>query len=165
MQKPLISILTPFKNTGEFLPECLDSIVAQTYTNWELLIVDDNSTDNSFEIVKSYQKKDNRVKLFYNSGNGIIDALRLAYSKSRGTFITRMDSDDIMHKHKLEVLSENLIKKGKGHVAIGLVKYFSAEGISDGYTKYEKWILQQANIEQPDIEEKQGLKLVAGSTK
>lgn len=140
MQKPLISILTPFKNTGDFLPECLNSIISQTYANWELLIVDDNSTDNSFEIVKSYQKKDDRIKLLSNPGEGIIEALRHAFSKSSGNFITRMDSDDVMHENKLEVLSQNLIKKGNGHVAVGLVKYFSNEGISDGYAKYETWI-------------------------
>ena len=140
MQNPLISILTPFKNTGEFLPECLDSIVAQTYTNWELLIVDDNSIDNSFEIVSTYQKKDNRIKLLSNPGQGIIEALKHAYSKSSGELITRMDSDDIMHENKLEILYKNLADKGRGHIAIGLVKYFSDEGISEGYAKYETWI-------------------------
>ena len=140
MQNPLISILTPFKNTGEFLPECLDSIIAQNYSNWELLIVDDNSTDNSFEIVKTYQNKDDRIKLFSNPGEGIIEALRYAYTKSSGDLITRMDSDDVMHENKLEILYKNLAEKGKGHVAIGMVEYFSDQGISEGYAKYERWI-------------------------
>lgn len=136
----LISILTPFKNTAEFLPECIASIQNQTYKNWELIIVDDDSTDNSFNIVRTFAKSDSRIKLLKSSGNGIIEALRLAFSKSSGNYITRMDSDDIMTPNKLEALANNLTKYGKKHVATGLVKYFSADGISDGYRKYEKWL-------------------------
>ncbi|GAA4885499.1 glycosyltransferase [Flaviramulus aquimarinus] len=140
MQKPLISILIPFKNTTAFISNCLLSIQNQTYTNWELLIIDDASTDNSYTIVKQFAEHDNRIKLIKNSGNGIIDALQLAFSKSKGEFITRMDSDDIMYPKKLEVLSTNLLKFGKQHIAIGLVNYFSEEGIKEGYKSYEIWL-------------------------
>ncbi|RLJ60922.1 glycosyltransferase involved in cell wall biosynthesis [Lacinutrix venerupis] len=140
MQQPLISILIPFKNTELFLGECLDSIINQTYSNWELLIIDDNSTDNSYSLVESYTKKNTRIKLFKNEGSGIINALKLAFSKSKGTYITRMDSDDIMPNIKLETLLKNLQQHGKRYIATGLVSYFSAEGISDGYRKYETWL-------------------------
>ena len=96
MQKPLISILTPFKNTAHYLSECVYSILNQSYTHWELLIVDDGSSDNSYDIVNAFAEKDNRIKLFKNQGSGIIDALQLAFNNSRGNYITRMDSDDIM---------------------------------------------------------------------
>lgn len=140
MQNKLVSILTPFKNTAEFLPECLDSILVQTYENWELLIVDDHSIDSSFQIVSDYASRDSRIKLLKNKGTGIIDALRLAFKNSNGTYITRMDSDDIMTPNKLEVLVNKLEEYGKGYVAVGQVKYFSDVGISDGYSKYEQWI-------------------------
>lgn len=140
MQKPLISILTPFKNTAVFLEACIRSILAQSYLNWELLIIDDGSTDNSYDVVKQYCEKDARIKLFKNEGNGIIDALQLAFTKSNGSYITRMDSDDIMHPKKLETLLNNLQTYGKKHVAIGLVKYFSENGISNGYARYETWL-------------------------
>ena len=121
MQSPLISILTPFKNTAKYLNDCLNSIINQTHTNWELLIVDDTSTDNSYNIVLEFSKKDTRIKLFKNNGSGIIDALKTAYNNSNGEFITRMDSDDIMPTNKLEIMAKSLIEKGKGHVALGLV--------------------------------------------
>ncbi|MFV0540940.1 MAG: glycosyltransferase family 2 protein [Aestuariibaculum sp.] len=140
MQEPLVSILTPFKNTEVFIEDCIISIVNQTYTNWELIIVDDGSTDGSFDIVYAYTKKDKRIKLLKNKGNGIIDALRLAFKSSNGNYITRMDSDDIMPEYKLEILLKNLLQNGKGHVATGLVAYFSDKGISDGYKKYEDWL-------------------------
>ena len=140
MKPPLISILIPFKNTANFLPECITSVIGQNYSNWELIIIDDNSTDASFSIVESYANTDSRIKLFKNTGQGIIEALRLALHKSTGELITRMDSDDIMTPNKLEVLSKNLIKHGKGHLAVGQVKYFSETGIGEGYAKYEKWL-------------------------
>ncbi|OEJ98740.1 glycosyl transferase family 2 [Flavivirga aquatica] len=140
MQASLISILIPFKNTEAFIAECLESILKQTYINWELLIVDDSSTDNSYKIVKQFAAKDNRIKLLKNSGNGIIDALQLAFKHTNGEFITRMDSDDIMRRNKLETLVNNLLKYGKQHVAVGLVHYFSDDGVKDGYKSYEVWL-------------------------
>lgn len=140
MQNPLVSILIPFKNTASFLDECLNSILKQTYKNWELIIVDDNSTDDSFNIVNIFAKADERIHLYKNSGSGIIDALRLAFSKSSGDFITRMDSDDIMHPEKIDTLVSNLLKYGKQHIAIGLVHYFSEKGIKSGYKSYEVWL-------------------------
>jgi len=140
MQNELISILIPFKNTKTYLVECLDSIINQSYQHWELLIVDDHSIDNSYDIVLAYTEKDKRIKLFRNHGNGIIAALQLAFSKSSGDYITRMDSDDIMHTEKLQLMIADLKTHGKKHIALGLVKYFSANGIGDGYAKYESWL-------------------------
>lgn len=140
MQAPLISILIPFKNTAEYLPECLDSILAQSYSHWELVIVDDHSTDISCSIVADYAKKDARITLYKNEGSGIIEALRMAFSNSTGAFITRMDSDDIMSLNKLEVLSKSLKAHGRQHIALGLVKYFSEYGLGEGYSNYEKWL-------------------------
>ncbi|MEP5340638.1 MAG: glycosyltransferase family 2 protein [Algibacter sp.] len=140
MQNTLISILIPFKNTETFIDACITSILKQSYTNWELLIVDDGSTDSSHIIVDAYAKKDNRITLLKNSGNGIIDALRLSFKTSKGDLITRMDSDDVMTFNKLEVLASRLLNHGKQHVALGLVNYFSETGIKDGYRNYEIWL-------------------------
>lgn len=140
MQKPLISILTPFKNTENYLTECLGSILLQSYKNWELLIIDDGSSDDSYSIVENYAKSDSRIKLTKNDGSGIIDALKLAFKQSKGDYITRMDSDDVMSPDKLEVLLNKLLSYGRHHLAVGLVNYFSEEGISDGYERYENWL-------------------------
>ena len=140
MQEPLISILTPFKNSSQFLKTCIVSIINQTYTNWELLIVDDHSTDESHKLVASFAQKDNRIKLFRNNGQGIIDALKLAFTNSSGQLITRMDSDDIMVTDKLEIMSEQLKSFGKGYIALGLVNYFCEGTVGEGYSNYEKWL-------------------------
>ena len=135
-----ISVLMPFKNTAGFLEECLNSLLGQTYHNWELMAVDDHSTDHSKSILHKYAAEDSRITVLSNKGRGIIPALRTAYYHSSGTFITRMDSDDIMKSIKLEFMVRSLKNTGKGHVALGLVEYFSEHGISDGYARYEKWI-------------------------
>lgn len=140
MQNPLVSILIPFKNTACFLPACLDSILNQEYTHWEVLAVNDHSMDGSLEVVKGFAQKDRRIQVLGNGGTGIIDALRTAYAKSRGALITRMDSDDVMCPNKLQVLVRSLVKNGKGHLAVGQVRYFSDRGISNGYERYEQWL-------------------------
>lgn len=140
MQSPLVSILIPFKNTARFLPECIGSILAQTYENWEVLAVDDHSTDDSQAFLKSYAQTDSRFQIFTNVGQGIIEALRTGYAKSTGLFITRMDSDDIMAPNRLEVMVASLLEHGKGHLAVGQVNYFSHRGISNGYARYEQWL-------------------------
>ena len=71
--------------------------------------------------------------MFKNSGSGIIEALRLAYSKSTGEVITRMDSDDIMSLDKLKVLKTNLENLGLGYIALGKVKYFSEKPLGEGF--------------------------------
>ena len=142
MQQPLVSILIPFKNTEAFLNQCLDSILEQKYENWEVLAVNDESSDGSRNLVNSYAKNDSRIQLFDNEGSGIIEALRTAYKQSQGQFITRMDSDDIMTEEKLKIMVESLLANGKGHLAVGQVRYFSHRGISNGYQRYEQWLNQ-----------------------
>lgn len=140
MQQPLVSILIPFKNTEDFLEECLNSIIDQSYQNWEVLAVNDHSNDSSKSVLEKHSEQDSRIKVFENEGLGIIPALRKAYSESKGKLISRMDSDDIMTPDKLDEMVESLLKFGKGHLAVGQVKYFSDRGISDGYDRYEKWL-------------------------
>jgi len=140
MHTPLVSIVIPFKNTENYLEDCLNSILKQTYSNFEVLAVDDSSTDSSKEIVRTFSTKDSRIKVFDASGVGIIPALQLAYSKAEGLFITRMDADDIMTPNKLDIMVNALLKNGEKHLAIGQVTYFSKQGISNGYFRYEQWL-------------------------
>ena len=140
MSTPIVSILIPFKNTANYLEDCLESILKQTFTSWEVLIVDDRSTDDSRIIVQRYTDLDSRIHLLNNQGNGIIDALRTAYSHVKGTLITRMDSDDIMMENKLMKLQKSLQKYGRGYLATGKIRYFSKTGIGDGYKRYQDWL-------------------------
>jgi len=135
---PLVSILMPVKNASEYLRDCLDSILSQTLPNWELVCVDDHSSDSSVEVLQAYARGEDRFKIFENQGIGILPALKLALDQARGTFVTRMDADDIMKPSKLELL---MAKLQECDVSIGLVEYFRQDGVlGDGYKKYEQWL-------------------------
>ncbi len=136
----LVSILIPFKNTELFLPECIASIQNQTHLEWEVIAVDDHSSDKSRQILQSCANKDPRIKVLTNTGNGIIMAMRTAYTASSGRFITRMDSDDVMKPEKIRTMVSALQNSGPGKMALGKVRYFSASGISNGYRRYEVWL-------------------------
>ena len=140
MTKGLVSIVMPVKNANQYLEECIDSILKQSERNWELIAVNDHSTDDSFQMLKKYAEKDNRVRTLNSDGEGIIDALKTAYKASLGEFIHRMDADDIMPEIKLAELKKILIAAGAGHVATGKVKYIAKDGIGEGYLKYEQWL-------------------------
>ncbi len=140
MHRAKVSILMPVKNTARFLNQCLDSILNQSLKEWELIAVDDNSEDDSFAILNAYTEKDTRISIFRNNKKGIITALQLAYQQSTAQFITRMDSDDIMEPDKLELLLKKLQFKGDGHLAIGLVNYFSDAKLGEGYANYANWL-------------------------
>ena len=140
MSQPLVSILVPFKNTESYILECLNSILNQSYNNFEAIFIDDASCDLSYTIVENFTETDTRFKLRKNKGNGIINALQTAYSQCKGDYITRMDSDDIMTPNRLDVMLNKLKKHGKKHLAVGQVKYFRADGLSDGFARYEQWL-------------------------
>lgn len=104
MVESLISIITPCYNSSKYISQMIESVIVQTYPNWELLITDDCSTDNSREIVKEYCKKDPRIHLFQldiNSGAGV--ARNNSIEKAQGRYIAFCDSDDLWKPRKLEV--------------------------------------------------------------
>ena len=140
MVNSLVSILIPFKNVEDYFEECLKSIQNQTYKNWEVIAINDNSRDNSLQIANRFAAEDNRFKIFSNEESGIITALRKAYQNSNGKFISRMDADDHMTKDRIKVMVDSLLNEGQGTLAVGKVKYFSKAGVNDGYDRYEKWL-------------------------
>lgn len=137
-----VSILIPAKNESAFIHDCLSSIYEQDFLDWEAIVVDDHSEDDTAEIIAEFTSVDDRFKLLTNKGTGIINALRTAYSHSSGSLITRMDADDIMRPNKLSLLSNKLEQFGKGHLAVGGVHYFSAGEVKSGFRNYEQWLNQ-----------------------
>lgn len=136
--KPKASVILPVKDTAKYLPDCLDSILAQSYHNWELIAIDDFSSDNSFQTLKEYAKKDERIKVYQADKPKLIPVLKQAYRLSKGDLITRMDSDDIMPEDKLELMVK---AAEKGHVVTGKVEYFTDEGeLGEGFKKYADWL-------------------------
>ena len=106
--RPSVSVIMPVKNAMPYLSACLDSILNQTFKDWELIAVNDGSDDDSEETLLAYARSDSRICVYNNSGTGIIPALQLAYKKSSGNYIHRMDADDLMLPEKLQSLLDLL---------------------------------------------------------
>ncbi len=98
----LVSIITPCYNSEKYLVATIDSVLQQTYQNWELLITDDGSTDASVAIIEKYINKDSRIKLFKISNGGAAVARNNSIKQAKGSYIAFLDSDDIWIPTKLE---------------------------------------------------------------
>ncbi len=105
MTSPLISILVPVYNVEAYIRRCMDSILAQTFQDYEVIVVDDCGTDQSMAIVEEYAAQDNRIRVLHHEQNmGLMWTRRTGYQVARGEYITFVDSDDELPHNALEVL-------------------------------------------------------------
>ena len=147
-QHPLVSIIMAAKDTAPYLPGCIESIISQTYKNWELIAINDHSSDRTPDIIKWYADKDDRIKLFHSKRHKLIPTLKEGYAEAKGELINRMDSDDSMPQDKLEVLVNEWLKYGKGHIVAGGTEHFVDKGeVGDGFRRYEEWLNEVAREE------------------
>ena len=107
----LISIIIPLFNQEKFLNETLESVLSQTYSDWECLIIDDGSTDNSAEVAKKWVEKDNRFKYFFKNNSGVSAARNFGLKNAKGDYIQFLDSDDFLYKEKLSLSMQIIIEK------------------------------------------------------
>lgn len=101
-----ISVIIPVYNAEKYLKTCLDSLISQTYANYEVLCVDDGSTDHSLNILRFYEKKDNRIKVFTQENAGPAAARNKALEYATGDYISFVDADDYLVENAFEILSE-----------------------------------------------------------
>ncbi len=90
----MISIIIPAYNADDYLANTVESVLNQTYPDFELLLIDDGSTDHTHEIVQSFQNRDNRIKYYYKPNGGVSSARNLGIEKAKGESFTFLDSDD-----------------------------------------------------------------------
>lgn len=98
----IVTVIVPAYNYANFIGECLDSVLSQTFKSWECIVIDNGSTDNTQEIVKSYSNKDGRIKYHYTNQKGVSLARNLAVSLSQGTYLLPLDADDKIDPTYLE---------------------------------------------------------------
>ena len=128
-----VSIITPLYNSEKYIAKTIESVQRQTYTNWEMIIVDDCSTDSTCEIVRKLSQNDERIKLFRQAKNTGAGAARTrAMQESTGRFIAYLDADDIWKPRKLEKQVQFMVEKG---CAFSCASY---EVIDDDGNKKEK---------------------------
>jgi len=136
--KPLVSIIMPCYNAEHLINQSIDSVLAQTYDNWELLITDDSSTDNSVEVIERYCEKDPRINLLVSKQNqGIAKTRNLSIESAKGRFIAFLDNDDLWMPDKLEKQVNFMLEKGYAFT------YTSYELIDNDGASMNKVILTQ----------------------
>lgn len=124
MNTPIISIIMSVYNGEKYLSQSIESILRQTFKDFEFIIVDDASTDSSYRIIQEYAKSDERIIIIKNPSNlGLAQSLNIALSHARGNFIARMDADDIALENRLEA-QLSYLKENPEIVLIGSSVYF-----------------------------------------
>ena len=116
---PIISVIVPVYNTEKYLNRCIDSILSQTFSDFELLLIDDGSTDGSGAISDEYEKIDSRVRVFHKANGGVSSARNMGIQASRGEFLLMLDSDDWLSLDAIEVLLRNQKEKNADCVIFG----------------------------------------------
>ena len=107
----LISLIVPVYNVSNYLRKCIDSIISQTYTSLEIILVDDGSTDDSGNICDYYSKCDSRIKVIHKKNGGLSDARNTGIEYATGLYIGFIDSDDYIDNHMIEFLYNACIKE------------------------------------------------------
>jgi len=136
---PVVSILMPVRNEQRFLPAALRSLAAQTLKDWELVAVDDGSTDETPRILAEAAAGDPRIRVLECAGQGLVPALNAGLASCRAPLVARMDGDDIAHPARLATQATFL----KGHPHVGLVacsfRHFPRQHVGMGMAGYEQW--------------------------
>lgn len=137
--KPRISILMPVRNEERYLHAALNSLYRQTLAEWELLVVDDGSSDATASILAQAARSDERVRVIRRTGGGLVAALNAGLEACRGPLLARMDGDDICHPRRLELQANYLdAHPDTGLVACGF-RHFPRTGLKRGMLAYETW--------------------------
>lgn len=129
MESPLVSIIIPIYNAQTFLKQAIDSVLKQTYPHFELLLIDDGSTDNSPKICLDYQKRDNRVKVFLKANEGILKTRLYALSHCVGEYICFIDADDWVIPDYLKVLVGKVLEYKVDLVCINAYRILDKWGL------------------------------------
>jgi len=126
-QRPLVSVIVPTYNYGHLISETLISVKSQTYENWECLVVDDGSTDNTSDVVSSFSRNESRIRVIRQVNKGLAEARNTGIANSAGAYLQFLDADDLLESKKLERQIEFLEQHKDVDIVYGDVRYFRTE--------------------------------------
>ena len=140
MQQPLVSIIVPCYKQAEYLAETLDSVSAQTYYNWECVIVNDGSPDKTEDVVKKYIAVDDRYKYFWKENEGVAKARNYGIMNSIGEYILPLDADDLIEPTYVEKAVDWFLRNPKTKLVYCCADRFGTE---HGYWNLEPYKYEQ----------------------
>jgi Glycosyltransferases involved in cell wall biogenesis len=155
MKNPFISILVPVYNAEKYLNECLDSIASQTYRNWEAMLVNDASKDDSLSICRQFADGDNRFRIIPQHENGGVMKARLrALEEASGDYIVWVDADDIIGSDRLSLMVEQIECHDVDVVITGYTRFVEKSGkkttvfdsLAPGFFDKERWVEEKKSI-------------------
>lgn len=127
MEEPLISVIVPVFNVKDYLDQCLESIVGQTYTHLEILVVDDGSTDGSGSMCDQWAERDKRIRVIHQANGGLSAARNAALDVMQGELVTMVDSDDVLRPTAIKVMMEAM-GKSQSSIVVGEYTPFDENG-------------------------------------
>ena len=137
---PAISVLLPVYDGEKFLEDCLASLLKQSFEDFEVVAVNDGSSDGSAEILKSWCTRDSRIRVLTRPHSGLVETLNAGLSDCRGDLIARMDADDRAHPNRLELQFQAFKETPDLDVVASLVAHFPDETLREGLRIYETWL-------------------------
>lgn len=145
---PKISVIVPVYNAEKYLHRCIDSILAQTFTDFELLLIDDGSKDSSPAICDEYAEKDPRVRVFHKENGGVSSARNAGLDNAKGEWITFCDSDDWVESTLMHEVIQASLERNPNYIRYGYIKEYTSG-------KQEYYLYQEAiQVEGTNIAEK-----------
>lgn len=125
MEDVLVSVVIPCHNVEEYIEECIESIINQTYKNLQIILIDDGSKDSTFDIIKKWLMTDSRIEYYYQENKGVSAARNLGNSKIKGDYFSYVDSDDSIEEDYIEVLLNKIVETGADFVCCS--QYFEKD--------------------------------------
>jgi len=136
---PQVSILMPVRNEGRYLQATLESLYRQTFSSWELIAVDDGSSDTTPRILADAAMHDIRVRAIRREGGGLVAALNTGLEACRAPLLARLDGDDICHPRRLELQAAYLTAHPETGLVASNFRHFPRTGLKQGMIDYESW--------------------------
>lgn len=145
---PKISIILPFYNISDYLDEAIISIKSQSFKEFELLLINDGSTDKSLSIANSHASNDDRIKILSHENRGLAYSLNRGVDEAKCNYIARMDGDDICHPKRLEMQYDTITQMSEKSLVSSTIEPFSSSKITEGSERYFKWLNNKCSHEE-----------------
>lgn len=140
-ENPLVSVIVPIYKVENYLRECVDSIISQSYSNLEIILVDDGSPDRCPEICDEYALKDSRIKVIHKPNGGLSDARNAGIEVAKGEYLSFVDSDDVIHSQMIEVLMKSILEDNADVSCCDFFSFYDTGELSSSFIRNIQYLV------------------------